>query len=145
MIMGKYDAKTKPEGQSVDLFLEAIADDQMRADCKALVKLMSKRSGYDPVLWGGHIVGFGKYHYTYESGHEGISCITGFAPRKGNIAVYTNMYLDSDSPLMKKLGKFKNGKSCINIKKLSDVDMEVLAKIIDEGIKRVKQRYPSTD
>ena len=140
--MAKYDAKTKPGADSVDAFIEGIADVQMREDCKALVGLMRRVSGHEPVLWGGSIVGFGKYHYKYESGHEGDSCLTGFAPRKGYISVYTNMYLDEDAPLMKKLGKFKNGKACLNIKRLSDVDEEILARLIDKGIKGIKIRYP---
>ena len=141
--MAKYEAKTKQESTSVADFLNAIEDAQMKLDCKALVKLMKEVSGFEPAMWGGSIVGFGKYHYKYESGHEGDSCLTGFSPRKGNISIYTNMYLEDDSPLMKKLGKFKNGKSCIYIKKMADIDPSILAKIIDKGIKGIKLKYPS--
>lgn len=141
--MAKYEAKTKQESTSVASFLNALEDEQVKADCKALVKLMKEVSGFEPAMWGGSIVGFGKYHYKYESGHEGDSCLTGFSPRKGNISIYTNMYLDDDSPLMKKLGKFKNGKSCIYIKKMADIDEGILSKIIDKGIKGLKLKYPS--
>jgi hypothetical protein len=140
--MAKYEAKTKQESTSVADFLNAIEDAQVKADCKALVKLMKEVSGYEPAMWGGSIVGFGKYHYKYDSGHEGDSCLTGFSPRKGNISIYTNMHLEDDSPLMKKLGKFKNGKSCIYIKKLADVDQDVLGKLILKGIKGLKLKYP---
>jgi len=142
--MAKYEAKTKQESTSVADFLNAIEDAQVKADCKALVKLMKEVSGFEPAMWGGSIVGFGKYHYKYESCHEGDSCLTGFSPRKGNISIYTNMYLEDDSPLMKKLGKFKNGKSCIYIKKMADIDPSILAKVIDKGIKGIKLKYPST-
>lgn len=141
--MAKYEAKTKQESTSVADFLNAIEDAQVKADCKALVKLMKDVSGFEPAMWGGSIVGFGKYHYKYDSGHEGDSCLTGFSPRKGNISIYANMYLEEDSPLMKKLGKFKNGKSCIYIKKMADIDQSILAKIIDKGIKGIKLKYPS--
>ncbi|MGB4771911.1 MAG: DUF1801 domain-containing protein [Chitinophagaceae bacterium] len=142
--MAKYEAKTKQESTSVADFLNAIEDAQVKADCKALVKLMKEVSGFEPAMWGGSIVGFGKYHYKYESGHEGDSCLTGFSPRKGNISIYTNMYLQDDSPLMKKLGKFKNGKSCIYIKKMEDIDQSILAKIIDKGIKGLQLKYPDS-
>jgi hypothetical protein len=142
--MAKYDAKTKQESTSVASFLNALEDEQVKADCKALVKLMKEVSGFEPAMWGGSIVGFGKYHYKYESGHEGDSCLTGFSPRKGNISIYTNMYLEDDSPLMKKLGKFKNGKSCIYIKKMTDIDPSILAKIIDKGIKGLRLKYPAS-
>lgn len=142
--MAKYEAKTKQESTSVADFLNAIEDAQVKADCKALVKLMKEVSGFEPAMWGGSIVGFGKYHYKYESGHEGDSCLTGFSPRKGNISIYTNMYLEDDSPLMKKLGKFKNGKSCIYIKKIADIDQSILAKIIDKGIKGLQLKYPAS-
>jgi hypothetical protein len=140
--MAKYEAKTKQESTSVASFLNALEDEQVKADCKALVNLMKEVSGYEPAMWGGSIVGFGKYHYKYDSGHEGDSCLTGFSPRKGNISIYTNMHLEDDSPLMKKLGKFKNGKSCIYIKKLADVDQDILAKLILKGIKGLRLKYP---
>ncbi|TAG99874.1 MAG: DUF1801 domain-containing protein [Sphingobacteriales bacterium] len=142
--MAKYEAKTKQESTSVAGFLNAIEDAQVKADCKALVKLMKEVSGFEPAMWGGSIVGFGKYHYKYESGHEGDSCLTGFSPRKGNISIYTNIYLEDNSPLMKKLGKFKNGKSCIYIKKMADIDPSILAKIIDKGIKGLQLKYPAS-
>jgi hypothetical protein len=142
--MAKYEAKTKQESTSVASFLNALEDEQVKADCKTLVKLMKEVSGFEPAMWGSSIVGFGKYHYKYESGHEGDSCLTGFSPRKGNISIYTNMYLEDDSPLMKKLGKFKNGKSCIYIKKMADIDQGILAKIIDKGIKGLKLKYPAS-
>ena len=141
--MAKYEAKTKQESTSVASFLNALEDEQVKADCKALVKLMKEVSGFEPAMWGRSIVGFGKYHYKYDSGHEGDSCLTGFSPRKGNISIYTNLYLEDDSPLMKKLGKFKNGNSCIYIKKMADIDQSILAKIIDKGIKGIKLKYPS--
>lgn len=142
--MAKYEAKTKQESTSVAAFINALTDEQVKADCKALVKLMKDLSGHEPAMWGGSIVGFGKYHYRYDSGHEGDACLTGFSPRKGNISIYTNISLDDNSPLMKKLGKFKNGKSCIYIKKLADIDQDILSKLILKGIKGLQLKYPQT-
>jgi len=127
----------------VETFIAKIPEQQVRDDCSEMVKIMEKASGYKAKIWGTGIVGFGRYHYKYESGHEGDSCLAGFAPRKGNIAIYTNLHLDPDSALLKKLGKFKNGKSCINIKKLEDIDKAVLSQLIEMGVKNMIKKYPS--
>lgn len=141
--MAKYEAKTKPEAISVSGFLNAIEDEQMRADCKALARLFEAASGYKPVMWGSSIVGFGKYHYKYESGHEGDSCLAGFAPRKGKISLYANMHYSADPSLLDKLGKFKAGKGCIYIRRLSDIDQGELVKIIQQGIRAILKKYPA--
>ncbi len=141
--MAKYDAKTKPETVSVASFLATVEDEQVRDDCKALVKVFEKATGFKAVMWGSAIVGFGSYHYKYESGHEGDSCLAGFSPRKGKISLYANMHHADDPSLMEKLGKHKAGKGCIYIKKLSDIDTEVLSKIISSGVKAIQKKYPS--
>ena len=141
--MAKYQAKTKEENTSVESFIARIPEQQVRDDCNEMVRIMEKASGFKAKIWGTGIVGFGRYHYKYESGHEGDSCLAGFAPRKGNIAIYTNLRLDQDSALLKKLGKFKNGKSCINIKKLDDIDKGVLSQLIEMGVKNMMKKYPS--
>ena len=135
--------KTKPTGESVEKFLNTIVDPVKRKDCFEIAEMMKRVSRCEPQMWGPAIVGFGSYHYKYESGHEGDSCLAGFAPRKGNIAIYTNLRLDQDSALLKKLGKFKNGKSCINIKKLDDIDKGVLSQLIEMGVKNMMKKYPS--
>ena len=142
--MAKYEAKTKEQTTSVESFIAQIEDEQIRDDCRELVRMMEKASGHKAKMWGSGIVGFGKYHYKYDSGHEGDSCLTGFAPRKGNIAIYTNLRLEESDSLMNKLGKYKNGKSCINIKKMDDVDKKILYELIDTGVKGMLKKYPGS-
>ena len=92
-------------------------------------------------MWGPSIVGFGSYHYKYESGREGDMCITGFSPRKQNLTIYILPGFKRYSELMKKLGKYKTGKSCLYINKLEDVDMKVLKELISEDVKYMKKKY----
>ncbi len=134
--------KTKPGKQSVREFISKVEDEQMRKDCQELSKFMEKLTGQKPVLWGDSIVGFGSYHYKYASGREGDSCLTGFSPRKQNLSIYTNCYLEENDLVTKSLGKFKNGKSCIYVKKLADIDMKVLEKILLSSIKQLGEKYP---
>lgn len=133
--------KTKPTGQSVENFLDAIADESVRDDCAALVKLMKKVTGAKPEMWGTSIVGFGQYHYKYESGHEGYSCLTGFSPRKQNISIYVMPGFAEQTDLQDKLGKHKAGKGCLYIKRLADVDVRVLEKMIDYSVKYLQEKY----
>jgi hypothetical protein len=121
--------KTKPTGASVAGYLAAIEDETRRKDCKALSALMTKATKQKPKMWGPGIVGFGSYHYKYASGHEGDSCLTGFASRKSDITVYLGSFPGRD-PLLAKLGKHKVGGGCLYIKKLGDVDLKVLEKLI---------------
>ena len=121
--------KTKPTGASVAGYLAAIEDETRRKDCKALSALMTKATKQKPKMWGPGIVGFGSYHYKYASGHEGDSCLTGFASRKSDITVYLGNFPGRD-PLLAKLGKHKVGGGCLYIKKLGDVDLKVLEKMI---------------
>src|SRR5687768_4959518 len=107
--------KTKPTEQSVESFLDKVPDEKVRDDCFALVKLMKKVTGSAPKMWGPTIVGFGKYHYKYESGHEGDACLTGFSPRKQNITLYVMPGATQHADLLKKLGKHKAGKGCLYI------------------------------
>ena len=135
------EAKTKPTKVSVALFLEKIPDEQRRKDCKALVKLMTRVTGEKPAMWGSSIVGFGKYHYKYASGHEGDTCIAGFASRKTDLTLY-NMgggFAGHES-LMNKLGKHKSGKGCLYIKKLADIDLDVLETLVSRSVDRVRKR-----
>jgi hypothetical protein len=93
-------------------------------------------------MWGPSIVGFGQYHYKYESGHEGYSCLAGFSPRKGNLTVYVMGDFANKESLLKKLGKYKMSKACIYIKKLEDIDMDVLEKIVKGSVDYTKKKYP---
>lgn len=142
--MAKSENKTQPTKRSVKEFIDQIEDEQMKKDCKSLAKFMEQVSGEKPVLWGDAIVGFGKYHYKYESGREGDSCVVGFAPRKQNIAIYTHCSLPDNDKLLKSLGKFKNGKACLNVKKLDDIKLDVLEQILKQGIQNVSDKYGST-
>lgn len=134
--------KTKPTEQTVTNFLEGVADENVRKDCLDLVKLMEKATGFPPVMWGGSIVGFGQYHYKYDSGHEGYACLAGFSPRKQNISLYV-MNFDNRAALLDKLGKYKAGKGCLYIKKLSDVDGQVLEQLVKESAAYLQKKYPN--
>jgi hypothetical protein len=117
------DNKTKPTKLSVSAFIDAITDQSRRADAKALVKLMQKAAGEKPKMWGASIIGFGSYHYTYDSGREGDMPLIAFSPRKAATVLYG---LGESEALLPKLGKHTRGKGCVYIKKLADVDQKVL-------------------
>jgi hypothetical protein len=137
------EAKFKPTDKSVDDLIEEIPDEKVRDDCHELVKIMRKATGAKPVLWAGNIIGFGKYHYVYDSGHEGDACLSGFAVRKTNITLYVMPPdLQKREELLKKLGKHKASKGCIYIKKLDDIDTNVLEKMIRESVSYLKKKYP---
>ena len=124
------DNKTRATGASVQGYLAAINDDARRRDCEVLTKLMTKATKHGPMMWGPSIVGFGTYHYKYESGREGDSCLVGFSPRKGDISLYgLNAAVDSKE-LLARLGKHKGGKGCVYIKSLADIDLKVLATLV---------------
>jgi len=128
--------KTKPTLQTAAEFLATtVGDEQRRADCFRLIELMQEATGCKPVMWGGSIVGFGKYRYRYASGREGDWMVTGFSPRKNDLTVYIMPGFDSYAELMQKLGKYKIGKSCLYLKRLADVDKQVLKQLIDSSVK----------
>jgi len=122
--------------------LNKVPDEQVRDDCFALIKVMKKVTGSAPKMWGPSIIGFGKYHYKYDSGHEGDSCLTGFSPRKQNITLYVMPGFTRHGDLLKKLGKHKAGKGCLYIKKLEDVNVTVLEKLIEQSVDYLKNKYP---
>jgi hypothetical protein len=136
------DQKTKPTEQSVENFLDKVPDEKVRDDCFTLLKLMEKITGFAPKMWGPAIVGFGTYHYKYESGHEGDSCLTGFSPRKTNITVYIMPGFAQHETLLNKLGKHKAGKGCLYVKKLEDINMDVLKTLIEKSVSNLKKKYP---
>lgn len=136
------DAKTRPTSASVAEHLAKIGDPGRRADCEALVAMMSRVTGEPPVLWGPSIVGFGRYRYRYASGHSGESCVTGFAARKGDISVYLVAASPSQEELLAGLGRHKMGKACLYIRRLADVDPRVLEQLVAESVAEVRRRYP---
>jgi len=130
------EAKTKPTQLSVDKFIKSQPDEQVRAACAVISKLMTEATGEPPKMWGPAIVGFGSYHYKYASGREGDMPIVGFSPRKQNLTLYVMFGEQAD--LLKKLGKHTTSKSCLYIKRLADVDLPTLKKIINVSVKRLK-------
>src|SRR5262245_19840827 len=130
--------KTKPTTVSVDAFLKKVADPQQRADAFAILKLMKDVTGLEPRMWGPSMVGFGEYHYKYDSGHEGDCFLIGFAPRKGQVTLYFMPGLQRFTSFLKKLGKYKTGKACLYIKKLEDVDLDVLRDMIEVGFDMIQ-------
>lgn len=135
--------KTKPTEQSVESFLDQVADEKVRDDCYELINLMKKVTGSEPKMWGPSIIGFGEYHYKYDSGHEGDSCLTGFSPRKQNISLYVMPGFEH-TDLQDKLGKYKAGKGCLYIKKLDDVDRKVLEGLIKQSVEFLRKKYPAS-
>jgi uncharacterized protein DUF1801 len=127
--------KTKPTGQSVTEFLNRIPDAQRRADCFAVAKMMQEITGSKPKMWGPSIVGFGSYHYKYDSGREGDWLVTGFSPRKQDLTLYIMMGFQRHEALMKDLGKHRAAKSCLYIKRLSDIHVPTLKKLIKASVK----------
>jgi hypothetical protein len=130
--------KTKPTTISVAAFLDACADDDRRADARTLARLMQKVTGKKPTMWGPSIVGFGSYHYIYESGREGDAPIVGFSPRKAASVLYGTIGFGGADALLAKLGKHTTGKGCLYIKKLADVDVKVLETLIEKAVAAAK-------
>jgi hypothetical protein len=129
--------KTKPTGESVKDFLNKIPDPERRADCFAVAKLMEEITGDKPKMWGPSIVGFGNYHYKYDSGREGDWMLTGFSPRKKELTLYLMMGFEKHAELMKQLGKHSTSKSCLYIKRLSDINVPTLKKLIKASVKQL--------
>lgn len=134
--------KTRPTSTPVIDFIDAVENDTRRSDSYVLVDLMQKITGHPPVMWGDALIGFGSYHYKYESGREGDMLMAGFSPRKQNLALYNTGHKRYPE-LMEKLGKYKTGKSCLYINKLSDVDLDVLSQLIKTAYIHMKTKYNS--
>ncbi len=126
--------KTKPTKQSVKDFVDAIKDEQQRKDCRTVSRIMKRITKANPKMWGPGIVGFGSHHYKYASGREGDWFVVGFAPRKQNLTLYISSGFKKYSALLKKLGKHKIGGSCLYVKRLDDVDMDVLTELIEDSV-----------
>ena len=129
--------KTKPTNESVEKFLNKVSDEERRADCFAVAKIMEEITGEKPKMWGPSIVGFGSYHYKYASGREGDWPITGFSPRKKDLTLYLMMGYEKHSDLMEKLGKHSGRKSCLYINRLSDIHIPTLKKLIKASVKEL--------
>jgi len=132
--------KTTPNDQDVEQFLNSIEDERKRKDSFTILELMKQVTGLEPRMWGSSIVGFGSYHYKYESGREGDMILAGFSPRKQNLTLYNMSGFELYDDLIKKLGKHTTGKGCLYIKRLDDVDLPTLKSLIEESFKHVKQK-----
>ena len=133
------EAKTKPSKQSLKDFISSLPDQQTREDCAAIARLMEAATGSKPVMWGANIVGFGTKKYKYASGQEVDWPLIGFSPRKQNLVLYVMSGEDSHADLLAKLGKHSVGKGCLYIKRLSDVDLPTLKRLINASVKRKKR------
>lgn len=136
------DLKTVPTAVAVADFLATVADLQRRGDCEAVCALMERVTGEPPVMWGGAIIGFGQYHYRYDSGRTGTMCRIGVAPRKADLVLYVNAGLPEQQPHLARLGKHRIGKSCLYIRRLADVDAAVLEDVVKVSLAHMAATYP---
>ncbi len=140
--MSMYELKTKETDNSVLEFIENVDSPKKREDAYRLLDLFTETSGYEAKMWGPSIIGFGSYHYKYDSGHEGDAPLVGFSPRKAKISLYFATGDSERSQLLEKFGKHKAGKACVYINKVADIDEEVLKQLIDESVVFLKKTYP---
>jgi hypothetical protein len=135
--------KTKATGASVEEYISAQVDPQRREDCRQLIELYSLVTGHPPKMWGPSIVGFDQYHYRYDSGREGDMAAAGFSSRKPELAIYLLADSDRQRERLSRLGKHKMGKSCLYVRRLSDVDLSTLKELIEGSYREIKHRYPA--
>lgn len=126
---------------SVEAFINTVEDAQQKADSFKLIEIFKKQTGFEPKMWGPAIIGFGSYHYKYDSGREGTATLAGFSPRKGKISLYIFNYKGRDE-LMKEFGKHQTAKACVYVKKLADIDVKILEKLIKGSVNYIKSVYP---
>ncbi|MEM9286536.1 MAG: DUF1801 domain-containing protein [Pseudomonadota bacterium] len=122
-------------------FLAGVEDEQKRADCEVLLEMMERVTGEPPVMWGDSMVGFGSYHYRYASGREGDYFLTGFSPRKANITVYIMPGFKTYEDELARIGRYKNSVSCLYVKRLSDIDLDILEPMVADSVKRMREMY----
>jgi hypothetical protein len=134
--------KTRPTGVVVDEFLDAVPDPQRRANGKELRAMFERITGEPATMWGPSIVGFGSYHYRYDSGHEGEMCRLGYSPRKAELVLYVLTQSEGQDALLARLGKHRTGKSCLYIKRLGDVDQGVLEELTVHALHYMNEKYP---
>ena len=137
--------KTKPSEDNVLEFLNAVENEQRKKDCQALLDLFIEVTNEEPKMWGQAMVGFGSYHYKYDSGREGDWFLTGFSPRKQNLTIYITAGFTEFDDIMSTLGKYKTGSSCLYVKKLSDIDIEKLKTLISKAVAYMKDKYGGSE
>lgn len=131
--------KTKRNAGDVEAFLSSVPDERKREDSFTILDLMQQATGKEPEMWGDSIIGFGSYHYKYKSGREGDWFLTGFSPRKQNLTLYIMSGFDEYDQLLSKLGKHSTGKSCLYIKKVEDVDVDVLKELVQKSVDHMER------
>lgn len=136
--------KTRETSNNVKAFIDNVSDQAKRNDSFHIVEIFKKVTGFEPRMWGASIIGFGNYHYKYESGHEGNATLTGFSPRKDSIVLYLAVEVKIKDQLLEKFGKHKAGKGCVYIKKLEDIDTIILEKLISASVENILSKYPTT-
>lgn len=141
--MAKYEQKTKETDASVVEFIESVDSPKKREDAYKLLQIFEETSGFEAKMWGPSIIGFGSYHYKYETGHEGDAPLVGFSPRKAKISLYFATGDTERENLLEKFGKHTTGKACVYINKLADVDIEVLRSLITQSISFLQKMYPN--
>lgn len=132
---------TETDADVTDFINTYVDNEQKKADSFRLIELMKNWSGFEPKMWGPTMIGFGSYHYKYASGHEGDALIIGFSPRKPEFSLYVSAPGDDNKNLIENLGKFKMGKACIYVKRLSDIDLDVLEKLCKATIRFIGEKY----
>jgi hypothetical protein len=137
--MAGYESKTRPTENSVEEFIANVEHPVRRADAVTLDEIFRRITGEEPVMWGPTMIGYGRYHYAYESGHSGDAFAAGFSPRTANLAVYGSIMQPEAPDLLSKLGKHRAGKSCLYVNKLADVDLDVLEDLIRSGYRYVTE------
>lgn len=133
--------KTRPNTAAVADFLAAVEPERKREEARQLDALFRKVTGWNPVMWGESMIGYGSYHYRYESGREGDMLATGFSPRKARHSIYILPGYADYGPILERLGKHAKGKSCLYVNKLADIDLDVLAELIETGLKDLSKQW----
>jgi hypothetical protein len=133
-------AKTTETTKSVASFVKTVEDKKRQNDCLAIIEIMKEQSGFEPKMWGPAIIGFGSYHYTYESGREGDAPLVGFSPRKAEFALYIANF-EGKEELLKKFGKHKTAKACVYIKQVEDIEVAILKKMVAGSVKHYQKKY----
>jgi hypothetical protein len=137
-----YELKTKETDNSVIEFIEQIENPKKREDAYRLLDIFTETTGFEAKMWGPSIIGFGSYHYKYESGHEGDMALVGFSPRKAKISLYFEPGAPKREELLNQFGKHTTGKACVYVNKLADVDVDVLKALIKESVSFTQEKYP---
>ncbi len=135
--------KTTETSKSVTDFINSVGNEIKRKDSFQIIEIMKNQTGFEPKMWGPSIIGFGNYHYKYDSGHEGDMPLAGFSPRSTAIVFYIAENFENRNELLQSLGKHKTGKVCVYIKRLDDINIPVLKKLISNSVKHIQSRYPN--